>query len=88
MPEKFKTLPSVEGYLNVPEIQRVILATLGATTITQFALEILNALIANAGTIYTGPNPEIVVPILSALAGLLTARKIGSKFLRDGVRTR
>lgn len=82
--EELNDLPSLQGYFNWVELRRIVLATLGATTFTEIALRLLQDLMTHAGTIYVGPKQGVIVPILSILAGLLTARSIGKKYAQAG----
>ena len=81
---EMKQLPSIQGYFNWDELRRIVLATLGATTFTEIGLRLLQDLLANAEHIYVGPNSSVVLPILSILAGLLTARRLGRKYAMTG----
>ena len=80
-----KNLPSIQGYFNWDELRRIVLATIGATTFTEIGLRLLQELLTNADRIYIGPSDSVVVPILSILAGLLTARRFGKKYAQHGI---
>lgn len=86
--DQLNNLPSIQGYFNWVELRRIVLATVGATTFTEIGLRLLQDLLSNADKIYIGPSGSVVLPILSILAGLLTARRMGKKYAQTGSSSR
>lgn len=84
---ELKQLPSLLGYLNIEELQKVLLQSIGAGSLSAFVLAIFVAILENMDKVYIGPSGALVISLCSALAAVLRGRAVGRKMLRLGERT-
>lgn len=84
---EMKQLPSLLGYLNIEELQKVLLQSIGAGSLSAFVLAIFVAILENMDKVYIGPSGALVISLCSALAAVLRGRAVGRKMLRLGERT-
>lgn len=84
---EMKQLPSLLGYLNIEELQKVLLQSIGAGSFSAIFMAILIAILENMDKVYIGPSGAMVIALCSALAAVLRGRAVGRKMLRLGERT-
>lgn len=82
--DELKSLPSVQGYINVEELKSTLLKAFGTGSISALILTLLTVTLENLSKIYVGPAAAVVISVASALAALLKARQVGMKYLQEG----
>jgi len=82
--DKLKSLPSVQGYINVEELKSTLLKAFGTGSISALILTLLTVILENLSKIYVGPAAAVVISVASALAALLKAHQVGMKYLQEG----
>jgi hypothetical protein len=82
--DELKQLPSMQGYVNLEELQSTLLHALGTGSFSALGFTILAVLLENAQKIYVGPSAAIVIAICSSAAALIRARSVGMKYLQSG----
>lgn len=82
--DELKSLPSVQGYINVEELKSTLLKAFGTGSISALILTLLTVVLENLSKIYVGPAAAVVISVASALAALLKARQVGMKYLQEG----
>lgn len=82
--DELKSLPSVQGYINVDELKSTLLKAFGTGSISALILTLLTVVLENLSKIYVGPAAAVVISVASALAALLKAHQVGMKYLQEG----
>lgn len=80
----FAGLPPLQGYVNIGELKKTILAAFGWSSFGS-AMVMLAVLIGESAHVwYVGPYAPIVIMALSQIAGFMRAQYLSQKFIREG----
>lgn len=81
-----KKLPALQGYLNLDELKKTILAAFGWSSFGSAAVIAVVLIGESAHRWYVGPYAPIFIMAASHIAGLLRAKYLSEKYLKAGER--